>query len=77
MDDLHKMIAGREFGGTPDEVVGLLVEAIRLIVNEDRHRPETPPALVAQKEPFPTKTKGCFTPNAIRGMYGAFVLVHR
>src|SRR5688572_6915667 len=76
MDDAHKMIAGREFGGTPHKVVSLLVEAIGLIVNENGHRSETPPALVAQKEPFPTKTKECFTPNAIRGMYSAFVLVH-
>ena len=47
MDDLHKMIARRELRGTPHEVVGLLVEAIRLIINEYGHRPETPPALIA------------------------------
>ncbi len=36
MDDPHKMIARRKFRGTPDEVEGLLVEAIWLIVNENR-----------------------------------------
>ena len=48
MDDPHKMIAGREFRATPHEVEGLLVEAIWLIVTENRHRPETLPALIAQ-----------------------------
>ena len=56
MDDLHKMITRRELRGTPHEVVGLLVEAIGLIVNEYRHRPETLPALVAQTESFPCKS---------------------
>ena len=65
MDDAHKMIAGRQFRGTPHEVEGLLVEAIWLIVNEYRHRPETLPALIAQTEPFPTKAEGGLTPNAI------------
>jgi hypothetical protein len=32
MDNPHKMIAGREFRGTPHEVEGLLVEAIGLAV---------------------------------------------
>ena len=41
MDDSHKMITGREFRGTPEEVESLLVEAIWLIVNEYHHRPET------------------------------------
>ena len=41
------MIAGRELRGTPHEVEGLLVEAIWLIVNGYRHRPEIPPALIA------------------------------
>ena len=49
------MIAGREFWGTPHEVEGLLVEAIWLIVNENRHRPEILPALIAQTELFPCK----------------------
>jgi hypothetical protein len=48
MDDSHKMITGRELRGTPHEVEGLLVEAIGLIINEYRHRPEPPPALIAQ-----------------------------
>jgi hypothetical protein len=45
MDDAHKMIAGRELWGTPHEIEGLLVEAIGLIINEYRHRPESLPAL--------------------------------
>ena len=65
MDNSHKMIAGREFRGTPHEVEGLLVEAIGLIINEYHHRPETLPTLIAQTEPFPCKTEGCFIPNAI------------
>ena len=65
MDDLHKMIAGRQPRGTPHEVVGLLVEAIWLIINEYRHRPEILPTLIAQNEYFPCKAEGCFTPNAI------------
>ena len=77
MDDLHKMIARREFRGTPHEVEGLLVEAIGLIINEYRHRPETLRTLIAQNEPFPCKTKGGFIPNAIGGMDGAFILVLR
>ena len=76
MDDAHKMIAGSEFRGTPHEVEGLLVEAIGLTVNEYCHRPETPPALIAQIESFPSKTERGFTPDAIGGMDGAFVLVH-
>jgi len=40
MDDSHKMIAGRQLRGTPHEVIGLLVDAIWLIVNDYRHRPE-------------------------------------
>ena len=64
MDDSHKMIAGRELRGTPHEVEGLLVEVIWLIINEYRHRPETLPALIAQKEPFPCKAEGGFIPNA-------------
>ena len=49
MDDSHKMIAGRELRGTPHKVEGLLVEAIWLTVNavnDNRHRPETLPALL-------------------------------
>jgi hypothetical protein len=68
MDDLHKMIAGRQLRGTPQEVEGLLVEAIGLIVNDHRHRPENLPALIAQTESFPFKTEGCFTPNTPRDM---------
>ena len=40
MDDSHKMIAGRQFRGIPQEVEGFLVEAIGLIVNDNRHRPK-------------------------------------
>jgi hypothetical protein len=48
MNKSHKVIARREFRGTPHEVEVLLVEAIGLIINEYRHRPETPAALIAQ-----------------------------
>jgi hypothetical protein len=65
MDDSHKMIARREFRGTPHELEGLLVEAIWLIINEYRHHPETLPAFIAQKESFPCKAEGGFIPNAI------------
>ncbi|HSJ85654.1 MAG TPA: hypothetical protein VK909_00475 [Anaerolineales bacterium] len=41
MDDSHKMIAWRQLRGTPREVEGLFVEAIGLIVDDHRHRPET------------------------------------
>lgn len=64
MDDSHKMIAGRQLRGTPQEVEGLLVEAIWLIVNDNRHDPEILPALIAQTESFPCKTEGGFIPNA-------------
>ena len=64
MDDSHKMIAGRKLRGTPYEVEGFLVEAIGLIVNDDRHRPEILPALIAQTESFPCKTEGGLIPNA-------------
>ena len=64
MDDPHKMITGRKLRRLPHEVVGFLVEAVWLIVNEYRHRPEIRPALIAQAESFPYKTeKGCL-PNA-------------
>ena len=68
MDDLHKMIAGRQLRGMPHEAEVLLVEVIGLAVNEYHHRPEIPPALIAQTESLPCKAKGCFIPNAIRGM---------
>jgi len=57
MDDPHKMIAGRQLRGTPEEVEGLLVEAIGLIVNDNCHRPEIPPTLIAQRESFPCKSE--------------------
>ena len=76
MEDAHKMIAGSELRGTPEETEVLLVEAIRLTVDEYRHRPEIHPALITQKECFPCKTEGGFIPNAIGGMYRAFVRVH-
>ncbi len=63
MDDPHKMIAGREFRGTPHEVEGFLVETIGLLVNENRHDPEILSALIAQNESFPCKTEGNFIPN--------------
>ena len=75
MDDPHKMIAGRKLRGTPQEVEGLLVEAIGLIVNDHRHRPEILPALIAQTESCPCKAEGGFIPNASRDMYGALVRV--
>ena len=65
MDDPHKMIAGRQLRGTPHKVEGLLVEAMRLIVNDNSHRPEIPPALITQTESFPCKTEGGFIPSAI------------
>ena len=64
MDDSHKMIAGRQLRGTPQEVEGLLVEAIWLTINEYRHHPAIFPALIAQTESFPCKTEGGFIPNA-------------
>ena len=64
MDDPHKMITGREPRGRPHKVEGLLVEAVWLIVNEYRHRPEIPPALIAQIESLPCKAEGYFIPNA-------------
>ena len=76
MDDPHKVIAGRKFRGTPGEVEGLLVEAIGLIINKYRHRPEALRAFIAQNESFPYKAEGGFIPSASGGVYGAFVLVH-
>ncbi len=73
MDDLHKVIAYRQFRGTPHQVEGLLAEVIRLAVNEDRHRPEALPALIAQLEPFPCKAEGSFAPGVGGGMDGASV----
>ena len=73
MDDAYKMIAGRELWGMPDQVQGLLVEAICLIVDDDRHRSETLPALVAQAEPDPGKAERGFISNAIGCMDGAVV----
>ena len=64
MDNSHKMIAGRQLRGTPHEVEGLLVEAIWLVVNEDCHRPEILPALIAQTDSFPCKAERGFIPNA-------------
>ena len=64
MDDSHKMITAREPRGLPHEVEGLLVEAVWLIVNEHRHRPEIRPALIAQTDSFPYKTEKGFLPNA-------------
>jgi hypothetical protein len=58
------MDAGGKLRGTPDVAEGLLVEAIRLIINHNRHRPEIPPALIAQTELLPCKVEGCFIPNA-------------
>ena len=65
MDDSHKMIAGRQWRGMPHEIEGLLVEAIWLIINHNLHRPEIPPALIAQIESLPCKAEGYFIPNAI------------
>ena len=64
MDDSHNMIAGGQLRGMPHEVEGLLVEAIGLIINDHRHYPEIPSALVAQTESLPSKTEGGFVPNA-------------
>ena len=68
MDDPHKMIAGRQLRGAPYQVKGLLVEAIGLIVNENRYRPEILPALITQTESFPCKAEGCFIPVGGGGM---------
>ena len=65
MDDAHKMITGSKLRGTPHEGEVLLVEAIGLIINKYCHRPETPPALIAQTEPCPCKAEGGFIPNTI------------
>ena len=64
MDDLHKMVTGGELRGTPQEVEGLLVEAIGLIVDDHRHRPETLPTLIAQPESIPCEAEGCLIPSA-------------
>ncbi len=64
MDYSHRMGARRKLRGTPDVVEGLLVEAIWLSINHNRHCPETPPALIAQIESLPCKAEGCFIPNA-------------
>ena len=64
MDDPHKMITARELRGRPHKVEGLLVEAVWLIVNEYRHRPEIRPALIAQAESFPYKTAKGLLPDA-------------
>ena len=77
MDDAHKVIAGGKLRGAPDEVEGLLVEAIRFIIDDHCHRPEAPPALIPQNESFPCKAEGGFAPNTIGGMDGTLVLVHR
>ena len=47
MDDAHKVITWIELRGTPDEVKGLLVEAVGLTVDNHRHRPEASAALIA------------------------------
>jgi hypothetical protein len=64
MDDSHKMISRRQLRGTPHEVEGLFMEAMRLIVNDNRHHPEILPALIPQTESLPCKTEGSFIPNA-------------
>ena len=51
------MIAGRQLRGTPHKVEGLLVEAIGLIVNDNCHRPEILPALIAQQNRSPVKVR--------------------
>ena len=67
------MDAGRKLGGTPDVAEGLLVEAIGLIVNQDRDCPEILSTLIAQIETLPCKAKGYFISDAIGDMQGAFV----
>ena len=68
MDESHGMGATGELRGTPDVAEGLLVEAICLIVNYDRHCPEIPSTLIAQNETLPCKAKEYFIPNAIGDM---------
>jgi hypothetical protein len=58
------MDAGRKLRGTPDVAEGLLVEAIGLIIDPNRHDPEIPPALIAQIEASPCKVEGRLSPNA-------------
>src|SRR4030095_6373277 len=65
MNDSHKMITGSKLRGSPHAVEGLLVEAIGWIIDDNRPRPETHPALIAQTEPCPCKAEGCFIPNTI------------
>ena len=77
LDDPHKMIAGGELRGKPEEIESLLVEAVRLIVNEHRHGAEILPALIAQTELLPCKTEGGFIPHACCDMDGTFVGVLR
>ena len=63
MDDPHKMGSARKLRGAPEEVEGLLMETIGLIINDDRYYPEIPPALIAQIESLPREVERCFIPN--------------
>ena len=63
MDDSHRMGASGKLRGTPDEIEGLLVEAIGLTVDHYRHNSEIPPALITYIKALPYKVKGYFTPN--------------
>jgi hypothetical protein len=65
MDDSHGMGARGKLRGTPEVAEGLLVEAICLIVNYDRHCPKIPSTLIAQNETLACKAKEYFIPNAI------------
>ena len=57
--------------GTPDVAEGLLVEAICLIVNHDRHCPEIPSTLIAQMKRCPVKRKNTSFPMLLEicGLY--------
>ncbi len=64
MDESHRMGARRKLRRLPDVAEGLLVEAIGLIINQNRHNPEVLPALIAQRESLPCKAEEYFIPNA-------------
>ena len=64
MDESHRVDAGGKLRGTPDVAKGLLVEAILLIIDHNRHCPKIPPALIAQMNPLPRKTEEYFIPIA-------------
>jgi hypothetical protein len=64
MDDPHKMGSRSKLRGAPEEVEGLLMETIGLIINDNRYYPEILPTLIAQIESLPCEAERGFIPNA-------------